>query len=185
MPLPTLEELKKILAEKGAPRPHKPSPVWTRTDALSIKLNTILFLELEEIKKGLSVKRATANEIAFFWDKYLSNSLFTLEKITDKRRGMLARDIYRVSEILYHSQDLRNMLRDIHEIISASNDVWGRILWVWKPLDQFSGRVEELFDFWELNSQSDGAFVEGIFYEINQLKKSIVKIHRFMNKRSL
>lgn len=185
MELPTLEELKKILAEKEYPAPFKPSSVWTRTDALSIKLNTILFLELEEIKKGLCVKRATVNKISFFPKKYMSNPHFNLEKITDKRRGELARDIYRVSEALFSARDLRQMVRDINEIISASNDVWGRVLWVWRPLDEFSKRIDELFAFWELNSQSEGEFLDGIFYEINHLKKSIVCVSRFINKRGV
>jgi hypothetical protein len=185
MALPTLDELKHMLKEKSEPRTYKPSTIWTRTEALAMKPKTAMFVELERIRKNLSVKKKSLKEMKLFFKRYANKGPFIADKLIHKRRVLVARDLYDTMQHVKGCQDIQNFVADINGILKESRETWGRILYLWRSIALFSDRMGDLDHFLDQHTQSGGDFLESASYEIGELKKAMVRVYVFMRRRGI
>lgn len=185
MPLPSLYELRKILQAYETSEPYKPSVIWTRTEALSMKPKTQFFNAMEELRLDLSIKKEDLEPIAFFYERYSNKRGFVRSKYTPQRFALISRELYKATDIIFNSPEIMEFEADVAVIVNASLEKWGRIMSTWRSLGRFTHRMTDLKDFWEINSQSGGDCLDARDREIKTLKTDMIYVYRFMKFREI
>lgn len=185
MPCPSLQDLLRELESYKKERPYVPSRIWTRTEALDCRREASAYLDLERRRNELGIKKDSIEPLAFFHTAYSTTGTYRPSKCSAVRFAKMTKDLYKVTNLVFNSEDIREFTNDISSIIRLGESNFGKVRQKDRRFLSFLKNMDMLQVFWDLNTKSGDGTFDGRGSEIGLLRKSMISVYIFMRCHSV
>lgn len=178
MPCPTLKELRAILAPHR--KPYRPSTMWTRAESLTNRRDSSIYTELQERRNHLSIKKEAILPVSLFYRDYRTYAQYKAKRRSVASFVRMSQALYETTCSMFSSDEISDFFDEVYTILELQRIHLGRVREKDIRLTRFVDCMQQLQNFWHLNSQNGGKVLDKRNKEVTDLRRAMISSYLFM-----